>query len=106
MIEEPVTTLSESLIKLKPSEFQIINSSATLEICMEHTETLYRKSNTKSRSDTVSIELLVGVLNPSFLVVKYLSILNEVPVNAATSSGFSFKLSKLLRNLFLSLPNI
>jgi len=61
--------LSDNVIKLKPSEFQIINSSAILEICREQTETAYKKSSTKSLSATVSIELLVGFLNPSFFVV-------------------------------------
>ena len=84
----------------------MINSSAILEICIEHTETLNRKSKTKSLSETVSIELFVGFLKPSFLDVKFLSILKEVPVNAATPKGFSFKLSRLLINLFLSLLNI
>ena len=39
-------------------------------MCKEQTETEYRKSNTKSLSAIVSIELLVGFLNPSFFVVK------------------------------------
>ena len=73
-----------------------MNSSAILEMCKEHTETLYKKSKTKSLSATVSIELLVGLLKPNFFVVKFLSILNEVPAKAATPSGFSDKLSKLL----------
>ena len=68
-MDEPVTTLSDNFIKLKPSELQIINSSAILEICIEHTEAQYKKSKTKSLSETVSIELFVGFLNPSFLVV-------------------------------------
>ena len=37
--------------------------------------------------------------------MKFLSILNDVPAKAATPKGFSFKLSKLLKNLFLSLLN-
>ena len=85
---------------MKPSEFHIINSSAILEICKEQTEAEYRKSNTKSLSATVSIELLVGFLNPSFFVVKNLSILKEVPLRAATPKGFSFKFSKLLNSFF------
>ena len=64
-----LTILSERWIKLKPSELQIISSSAILEICIEHTETLYKKSKTKSLSDTVSMELFVCFLNPSFLLV-------------------------------------
>ena len=87
--------MSESVIKLNPSEFQIISSSAILEICIEQTEALYKKSKTKSLSATVSIELFVGLLNPSFFEVKFLSILKEVPVKAATPSGLSDKLSKL-----------
>ena len=83
IIDEPVTILSDKLIILKPSEFQIISSSAILEICIEHTETANKKSNTKSRSETVSIELLVGFLNLSFFVVKFLSILKDVPVSLA-----------------------
>ena len=59
-------------------------------MCKEQTEAEYRKSNTKSLSATVSIELLVGFLNPSFFVVKNLSILKEVPLRAATPKGFSF----------------
>ena len=70
-MDDPVTTLSERLIKLNPSEFHIISSSAILEICIEQTETLYKKSKTKSLSATVSIELFVGLLNPNFLVVKF-----------------------------------
>jgi len=45
-----------------------MNSSAILEMCKEHTETLYKKSKTKSLSETVSIELLVGLLKPNFLL--------------------------------------
>ncbi len=48
---------------------QIISSSAIREICIEQTETANKKSNTKSRSETVSMELLVGLLKPSFFVV-------------------------------------
>ena len=61
--------LSDKLIRLKPSEFQTINSSAILEICIAHTDEAYKKSKTKSLSETVSIELFVGILKPSFLVV-------------------------------------
>ena len=43
-------------------------------MCIAQTEEAYRKSKTKSLSETVSIELAVGILNPSFLVVKFLSI--------------------------------
>ena len=71
IIDEPVTTLSERLMRLNPSEFHIMNSSAILEICKEHTETLYKKSKTKSLSATVSIELFVGFLKPNFFVVKF-----------------------------------
>ena len=49
----------------------------------------YKKSITKSLSETVSIEFLVGFLNFSFFVVYDLSILNDVPVKAATPKGFS-----------------
>ena len=105
-MEDPVTTLSDKFIKLKPSEFQIINSSAILDICIAHTEQLYKKSKTKSLSDIVSTELLVGLLKPNFFVVSFLSILKEVPVNAHTPRGFSLRLSKLFKNLFLSLVNI
>ena len=69
IIEEPVTSLSLRVIKLNASEFQIIRSSAILEICSEHAKDEYKKSNTKSLSDTVSTELFVGFLNLSFLVV-------------------------------------
>ena len=93
-------------MRLNPSEFHIMNSSAILEICKEHTETLYKKSKTKSLSATVSIELFVGFLKPNFFVVKFLSILNEVPATATTPRGFSDRFSKLFVNLFLSLLNI
>ena len=68
-MEDPVTTLSLSLISWKASEFHIINSSANLEICIEQTDTEYKKSNTKSLSETVSIELFVGFLNFNFFEV-------------------------------------
>ena len=77
-MEDPVTILSDKFIKLKPSEFQIINSSAILDMCIEHTEQLYKKSITKSLSDIVSTELLVGLLKPNFFVVSFLSILKAV----------------------------
>ena len=48
-----------------------------------------KKSKTKSLSEIVSIELLVGILKPSFFVVKFLSILNDVPDNAPEPKGFS-----------------
>ena len=73
---------------------QIINSSASLDICIAHTDEAKRKSKTKSLSDTVSIELFVGTLKPSFLVVKFLSILNDVPDNAPEPKGFSLRLLK------------
>ena len=73
----------------------MISSSEILEICIEQIETLYKKSKTKSLSDTVSIELFVGLLNFNFFVVYHLSILNEVPERAQTPRGFSFKSSKL-----------
>ena len=76
-MEDPVTTLSDKFIKLKPSEFQIINSSAILDMCIAHTEQLYKKSTTKSLSDIVSTELLVGLLKPNFFVVSFLSILKK-----------------------------
>ena len=47
----------------------MINSSASLEICIEQTDTEYKKSNTKSLSETVSIELFVGFLNFNFFDV-------------------------------------
>ena len=62
-----------------------------------------RKSKTKSLSETVSIELPVAILNPSFFVVKFLSILKDVPDNAPDPRGFSLRLNKLFFNLFLSL---
>ena len=39
------------------------------EICIEQADTEYKKSNTKSLSETVSIELFVGFLNFSFFDV-------------------------------------
>ena len=68
-MEEPVTILSFKLINLKASEFHIMNSSANLDICIEHTETEYKKSKTKSLSEIVSIELFVGFLNFNFFEV-------------------------------------
>ena len=46
----------------------MISSSEILEICIEQIETLYKKSKTKSLSDTVSIELFVGLLISIFLL--------------------------------------
>jgi hypothetical protein len=70
---------------------------------MAQTAQAYKKSMAKSLSETVSIELLVGFLNPSFFDVKCLSILYEVPDKAATPKGESSINSKLLKNLDLSL---
>ena len=69
-------------MNLNWSEFQIINSSAILDICIEHIDELYKKSKTKSLSETVSKELFVGSSNFSFLVVYHLSILKDVPEKA------------------------
>ena len=44
----------------------MISSSAILEICIEHAEQAYKKSITKSLSETVSIEFFVGLLKPNF----------------------------------------
>ena len=68
-MDDPVTILSFKLISLKASEFQIINSSAILEIWTAHAEQEYRKSITKSLSETVSIEFLVGLSKPNFFDV-------------------------------------
>ena len=57
------------------SEFQIINSSANLEICTAQIDAEDKKSKAKSQSDTVSIELLVGFSKPNFFDVNFLSIL-------------------------------
>ena len=54
---------------LNASEFQIMSSSAILEMCKEQARQEYKKSKTKSLSDTVSTELFVGFLNLSFFVV-------------------------------------
>ncbi len=75
MIEDPVNILSSNLISLNISEFQIINSSASLDICIAQIDAEDKKSKTKSLSDTVSIELAVGFLKPNFFEVKFLSIL-------------------------------
>ena len=75
MIEDPVNILSSNLISLNISEFQIINSSASLDICIAQIDAEDKKSKTKSLSDTVSIELSVGFLKPNFFEVKFLSIL-------------------------------
>ncbi len=68
IIEDPVNILSLILISLNMSEFQIINSSANLEICTAQIDAEDKKSKAKSLSDTVSIELLVGFLKPNFLM--------------------------------------
>ena len=93
-------------MNLNWSEFQIINSSAILDICIEHIDELYKKSKTKSLSETVSKELFVGSSNFSFLVVYHLSILKDVPEKAPAPKGFWFKLFILEENLNLSLLNI
>ena len=69
IIDEPVTNLSFKVIMLNASEFQIMSSSAILEMCKEQAREEYKKSKTKSLSDTVSTELFVGFLNLSFFVV-------------------------------------
>ena len=99
-MDEPVNILSLSCISLNISEFQIINSSANLEICTAQIEAADKKSKVKSLSDTESIELLVGFLKPNFLDVKFLSILYEVPAKAPTPNGHSSIYSILLINLF------
>ena len=43
----------------------------------------------KSLSDTLSIELVVGLLNPNNFVVNFLSIGNCVPAKAPDPRGFS-----------------
>ena len=94
-MEDPVTKLSFKDMKLNASEFQIINSSDNRDICIEQVAQENRKSSAKSRSDTVSIELLLIFLNFSFLAVNFQSILKDVPDNAPTPKGLSFKLFKL-----------
>ena len=74
-------------MSLNISEFQIIISSANLEICTAQIEAADKKSRTKSLSATVSIEFEVGFLNPNFLDVKFLSIFYEVPDKAPTPRG-------------------
>ena len=49
-----------------------------------------RRSSTKSRSATLSIELRVGLSNPSALAVALRSMGKEVPASAAAPSGHSF----------------
>ncbi len=63
------------LISLNISEFQIMISSANLEICIAQIEAYDKKSKAKSLSDTESIELLVGFLKLNFFDVKFLCIL-------------------------------
>ena len=75
MIDEPVNMLSLKPIKLKASELKIIKSSANLDKCIAHMAEEYKKSIAKSLSETESIELSVGLLNPSFFAVYFLSIL-------------------------------
>ena len=54
----------------------------------------------------VSMELLVGFLKFNFFVVKFLSILNDVPDKAAAPRGFSSKLLKpFLKSLFISIKH-
>ena len=43
------------------------------------------------------MELFVGTLKPNFLVVKFLSILNDVPDSAPDPKGFSSRLLKFKR---------
>ena len=52
-------------------------SSAILDKCIAQVLAEYKKSITKSLSETLSVELLVGLSKPSFLVVKNLSILKK-----------------------------
>ena len=61
--------MSSSLIILNISEFQIISSSANLDIWTAQIEAEDKKSKAKSLSETVSIELFVGFLKPSFFAV-------------------------------------
>ena len=99
-MEDPVSILSSILISLNISEFQIINSSANLDICIAHIEAEDKKSKTKSLSEIESIELAVGFLKPNFLEVKFLSILYDVPAKAPAPRGHSSRYSILLINLF------
>ena len=48
MIEEPVNILSLNLINLNISEFQIIKSSASLDMCVAQIAAEDKKSNAKS----------------------------------------------------------
>ena len=81
--------MSSKLISLNISEFQIINSSASLDICTAQIDVADKKSKAKSLSATVSIELSVGFLKPNFFEVKFLSMLYEVPAKAPTPRGHS-----------------
>ena len=74
-MDEPVNIVSLKPIKLKASELKIIKSSANLDKCIAQIAEEYKKSIAKSLSETESIELSVGYLNPSFFAVYFLSIL-------------------------------
>ena len=62
-------------------------------------EALDKKSITKSLSDTVSREFLVGFLKPRAFVVLLRFIEKLVPASAPTPNGFSSSLLKESTNL-------
>ena len=109
-MEDPVTKLSFKDIKLNASEFQIINSSDNRDICIEQVAQENRKSSAKSRSDTVSIELLLIFLNFSFLAVNFLSILKGLPLSyfkdLQDDKNLIFKSFDDLKNSILILSEI
>ena len=76
-----------------------MKSSANLDKCIAFKADAYKKSTAKSLSDTESIELSVGFLNPSLFAVNFLSILNEVPESATDPRGHSFIRLILFSNL-------
>ena len=60
MIDEPVLSESGNFKKLNELLLQIIKSSANLERCILTVATINKNSNTKSLSDTLSIEFSEG----------------------------------------------
>ena len=75
MIDDPVERASEKLINEKLLLHQIIRSSDILERCIPSIDEADKKSIAKSLSETLSRELLVGLLKPRLFDINFLSIL-------------------------------
>ena len=65
-------------------------SSAKRDRCTAQIEAAASVSSTKSRSETASSELSVGLSKPSAFAVAWRSMGNDVPASAAEPSGHSF----------------